>query len=524
MRGARMVTVRHRRRSQSRKQQRYIGKPNGIFQDRVSQVGPNRFAVVAVDCAKRRSKWMLCDFLGRVIIEPTVVEHQSGQLRSMTQTARAAMEAEGIQDSIVGVEVTGIYHRPVLQAFRDADFDTREVHSFASAHFRQTLHPNAKTDDHDLEAIFQATVNGFGLSILPVKEPYLSLQQYVRCRRTLVKQRAKLQTQIRDKLHRTMPGYTELFENGHFFDNRAAIMIAKAYPSAELIRQQGAKAIQQYLKSHKVRVMAKVVDKVIAWSQQAVAPDDCFTSCSDIWMKYVTLHEVISSQITDAERSIASFLAQTPYVLLLSVPGINVISAGEMAGEAGPIEHYASAAALNGRAGLFPSRYQSDEVDRRGGVAWSCNRRLRAACILMAHNLIKCHGYYRGRAELMRSKKVATRDIECRIANRANRMVFQLVGGKQVWRGHGVNRDYLLRKLMLFEQSRQTDVSRIASDLTAAAMHLRGAVAQAEARQLPVAPQRRRGSVQSIGELLVPLLIRLGAIDRESLESATSEA
>jgi transposase len=74
-------------------------------------------------------------------------------------------------------------------------------------------------------------------------------------------------------------------------------------------------------------------------------------------------------QIVQLEREIAHVLVKTPYILLLSHPGINVVSAGEVAGETGPIEHYASAKAITGRAGLFPSRYQSDEVDRDGSLA-----------------------------------------------------------------------------------------------------------------------------------------------------------
>ncbi|MEZ6130214.1 MAG: transposase [Planctomycetaceae bacterium] len=49
-------------------------------------------------------------------------------------------------------------------------------------------------------------------------------------------------------------------------------------------------------------------------------------------------------------------------------PGINVVSAAELAGEMGPIENYASSKSIAGRAGLFPSRYQSDEVDRGGNL------------------------------------------------------------------------------------------------------------------------------------------------------------
>ena len=86
----------------------------------------------------------------------------------------------------------------------------------------------------------------------------------------------------------------------------------------------------------------------------------------------------------------AAFLVKTPYVLLLSVTGINVVSAARLAGEAGPIEHYASARAINGRAGLYPSRYQSDEVDRAdGGLVRQCNRKLRGAAMLVAENLTK---------------------------------------------------------------------------------------------------------------------------------------
>ena len=36
------------------------------------------------------------------------------------------------------------------------------------------------------------------------------------------------------------------------------------------------------------------------------------------------------------------------------------------------------------------------------------------------------------------ARKVDPRDRRCRIANRAMRMVYQLVGGRQLWRGQGV--------------------------------------------------------------------------------------
>ena len=73
-----------------------------------------------------------------------------------------------------------------------------------------------------------------------------------------------------------------------------------------------------------------------------------------------------------SRQSFAGLLVQTPYVLLMGIPGINVVSAAEFAGEMGPIERYATARAITGRAGLFPSRYQSDHVDYPDGQLVRC--------------------------------------------------------------------------------------------------------------------------------------------------------
>jgi hypothetical protein len=188
-----------------------LGKPRGVILARVQKVGPERFGVVAVDCAKARSKWMLCDFYGKVLIPPTIVEHRRVALELATIRLREAIEAHGLQDHLVAVEMTGTYHRPVQRAFRKAGSETRRVHPFASRHYRMPAHADSKTDDHDLEGIFRATVNGFGLVEPEWDERYRILQVLARHRRDLVAKRAKLQSQIRQALERCLPGYAALF-------------------------------------------------------------------------------------------------------------------------------------------------------------------------------------------------------------------------------------------------------------------------------------------------------------------------
>lgn len=521
-----MAATKHTTRNKGKKQtkRRYIGKPSGVIQQRVQDIGPQHFGVIAVDCAKRRSKWMLCDYFGRVIIEPTIVEHHAGALKAMVAQVTAACEAEGIRDSIVGVEMTGVYHKPVQAAFRKAGYDTRTIHPFASSHYRQPLHPDNKTDDTDLEAIFHAAVNGYGLAILPVDDTYRSLQRLCRHRRNLVKQRARLQIQIRVLLHQTMPGYADLWDDDKLFNKSVAMPIAVQFSSAKAIKKAKQTAMAKHLRKNKIRFQERTLDKIHAWSLQAADADPLQHLLTEQWKQLLQLRELLCVQINETERKTANFLVKTPYVLLLSVTGINVVSAGEYAGEAGPIEHYASATAINGRAGLYPGRYQSDEVDRSSSVAKSCNRRLRAACILVAKNLLKCHPYYRGLAAIWKKRGTATVDSQCRLANRANRMVFQIVSGRQVWRGQGVDREYLLLKLREFHREHGTSLEQTVADMNEAIQWLPKSACAAEAKPLAEMASKKRRGPTSIGDLLIPLLARLGVSSETTLESPASEA
>jgi transposase len=518
-----MATVTKKRKAKSAKS-RYIGKPGGLIQQRVQLAGPQHFGVISVDCAKRRSKWMLSDFYGKVIIEPTIVEHTAGAFKAMIVLIKDSLQTNKLIDSIASVEMTGVYHRPIQAALRKAGFDTRTVHPFASEHYRQTLHADLKTDDHDLEAIFHAAINGYGLAILPVDSTYQTLQALVRHRRNLIKQRARLQVQIRVLMHQAMPGFADLFEEDKLFRKSIALPIAKHYGSSAAIKRAGTKGLADYLMKQKIRFHIRTLERIVAWSATAVEPADLAVLLTQQWKQLAQCWDLITQQIDETEREMAKYLAKTPYVLLLSVTGINVVSAAALAGEAGPIEHYASARAITGRAGLFPSRYQSDEVDRNGKVARSCNRRLRAAAMMVAENLIKCHSYYRGLSALWQRQKVDPRDRRVRIANRAMRMVYQLVAGRQVWRGKGVDREYLLMKLREFHRTHQTPIDQTVEDMNEAFKWLPKSAYASEAKSLQELTQKKRRGAKSIGDLLLPLLIRLGVSGTEPLESTSSEA
>ena len=519
-----MATKRKRRNSRKKRTNgtAQLGKPNGIIQPRVEKVGPQHFGVVAVDCAKARSKWMLCDFYGKVLVPPTEVEHARMQMQLATLQFKEACQQHKILDAIVAVEMTGTYHRPIQRAFRKAGAETRLVHPFASKHYRLPAHGDDKTDDHDLEGIFRAAINGFGLLEPTWDETHLLLQMFSRHRRDLVEKRAKLQCQIRQYLERCMPGYADLFSSDNLWTRAVAISVACRAATAEAIREAKTPGVTRWLREEKIRFQARTVEKIVAWSANAADPDPLAEHLSRVWQTLYDDWQSKTKQIRVLEQELAGMLVKTPYLLLLSMPGINVVSAAELAGEMGPIEHYAHAKAITGRAGLFPSRYQSDEVDRADGpLAHFRNARLRAAWMRVADNLIKCNSHYRGKFQLWKQRGVDSRDIRCRIANRASRPVFQMVSGGTLYRHPcRLDRGYVLDKLLTFHREHETPPHEIVGDMQQAVRQIPKKDHSDEAGPLQSKYARcrrsRRKGPQAIGTILVTVLARLGVSGLES--------
>jgi transposase len=229
--------------SRPRQSRRYLttAKPSGSLHPRVQKVGPEHFGIVAVDCAKARSKWMLADFYGTILIPPTLLEHNKQGFDAAITEIRRAIERHQLGDVLVAIERTGIYHLPVKRAFTSQHFEARIVHPLTTKQYRLPADPGNKTDDTDLFAIHRATTNGFGLIEPPLDEIHGPLRLLERYRRTLVRKNAALRNQITALLDVLLPGYTGLFKD--VFDNPAALSIARRVMSASQIRSLGSEGL-----------------------------------------------------------------------------------------------------------------------------------------------------------------------------------------------------------------------------------------------------------------------------------------
>jgi len=235
-----------------------------------------------------------------------------------------------------------------------------------------------------------------------------------------------------------------------------------------------------------------------------------------------------TKEILEIERQSAELLVRTPYVRLMACPGVNVVSAAEYAGEMGPIQHYANSRAITGRAGLCPSRYQSDEVDKSGKLRKRCNRRLRAVLMTIADCLIGCNDHFKSLAKKWHAQGKKAGRTRVKVALRFARISFQIVAGRQVFQHPSLQgRHYILDKLNVFHKEHQTPMADVMRDLKAVIDHLPRAEYAAEAAPLAEELEKikagRRYGPQPLADILPIVLARLGVVPLESKQSGEKD-
>jgi transposase len=518
-----MATARTRKRSNTRRFHHSVAKPRGLLHPRVQQVGPEHFGILCFDCAKLRSKFLLADFYGRVLIPPTTIAHNRPDLDAAVVKVRHAFAEHQLHDGLVAIERTGRYHRLVQRTFAAAGFETRILHPFVTKQYRQPVDPGNKTDDTDLAAIHRATVTGCALVEATRDEAWTTLLLLVRQRRDLVRKGAALNCQIREHLEAALPGLAACFDK--LWDSPVPWHLLQHFPNATQLQAAGLTTVCQSLRQAGIRFQQRTVQAVLDWATQAAPGDVAAEQHRRIALAYYRdrLHK--TQEIQALEGDIASRLVQTPYVLLLSFPGINVVSAADFAAEAGPIEHYANAKAISGRAGLRPCRYQSDQVDKANGpLVRACNRSLRAAILGIADNLIVCNHHFQVLATQWSAQGKDPRHTRVKVGLRFCRIAFQMVAGRQVFRHPAIQgRHYILDKLTAFHRAHDTGMVAVLRDLQAAIAQIPSREHAAEAKPLHEELQRiregRRRGPQPLADILPLVLARLGVGVVQSPES-----
>jgi hypothetical protein len=321
-----------------------------------------------------------------------------------------------------------------------------------------------------------------------------------------------------------MPGYAECF--CHLWDDSPApLLFARHTTSAEAVRQAGVAGLQQLAAQAGLHCRLETFHKILAWAAQA-PPDAGHTLDRRRILTSLDDDRLAKTrQILELERSLAHLVVHTPYLLLMAIPGINIVTVADLAGELGPIALYLNANAITGRAGLMPSRYQSDQVDcANGPLRRRGNRRLRAVLMQTADNLVHCNHYVKARADQWTRAGKDPRWVRVKVAKMFSRLAFAVVAGRQLFPHPCCQpRHYILSKLLSFHSEHGTDPMAMRQDLEAAVEQLpaKSRVVEAQPLQQELDALAHRRGPQPLAAIIPLVLARLAG---RVVQSTASES
>ena len=107
------MAIASRQAARPRRRLTSVAKPSGPIHPRVQKVGPEHFGIVAVDCAKARSKLIHIYLYFNILIQPTTAEHTRQGLDDFVARIRQAMPDRDLHDLIVAIVRTGNDHPPL---------------------------------------------------------------------------------------------------------------------------------------------------------------------------------------------------------------------------------------------------------------------------------------------------------------------------------------------------------------------------------------------------------------------------
>jgi transposase len=420
------------------------------LRQRVRKIGGDKFGVLVVDSSKKNAELWMTDFYGEPLWdESRTFPITDGHLNEMIHVVGNTCRERGLKDLVVGIEQTGRYHRPITRAL-ERRWDVKTIHPFVTKQLRQPASPGVKTDGVDLEAMSRAIISGYGDDQRSLPLLHTKWQLLNRAREDAVERRRRLKQQSQERLHAFMPGYAAMFE--HLWETPAALAIVEVYGSAKRLLASDVESVRERLRSQGMRMMRPTINRMLAWAADAPSPDPGGALNRRLWCDTLRSIEHLGRDIIRYERSLASYLVQTPFVLLLSIPGINVVSASGYGSEVGPITHYIKPSHLNGRAGLFPSRYQSDQTDCADGpMVGGRNARLRDAVMEIVTNLILHNDYFQGWSALRAQRGWSKKKIHVAMANRFNRIAYHMVAGRMLFDHPCLKKRHpVLKKLAVF--------------------------------------------------------------------------
>lgn len=326
--------------------------------------------LVPIDVSKVLQKSMILNYFGEVVDPPfSFMVNQTG-MKVLVDRIRKAAKLTEAERVFVGIEATGHYYEDIVRILTEQGYSVHIINPSSTHEERKQHLTYTKTDDIDLYLIAEALVGNKATNNKISAGHYKALQNLTRVRRSEVNKRSRIKTEIRvlhDQIWREYQGFSVLL-NGKLktrtifsdFWGKASLHILSHYPHASQMIELGEAGLRQLSREHNLKLRQTTIESLLYAAEESVSkPMDSLSSELFLLKQKLKDYEWHTRNIKAYEQEIERVFVETDGLLLLTVPGIGLVTGAEIYCEMGDLSHYSSASQLIKKAGTNPVVKQS---------------------------------------------------------------------------------------------------------------------------------------------------------------------
>lgn len=363
---------------------------NALFE----HVEHRKILVVPIDFAKEIHEAQICRGTGEYLLKkPIRVYNSTLGLDYLAERIAKSCRKYGIDKSSVVVcgEDPPSFSTNFIHGLKSRGLLFVRVNAKEASKLRQST--RASTNALDLNGIAQAAIHRRGYDPADYTGVYAALKQVTRARRRVVKQMTMTKNQIHTQVDVLFPGFLSKSQTDlePFCD--ACLALMEDSFSAKRIQRMRTSKLEKVLKKNRIRDPQAMAASLKELSNRvAEAPAELAMIMSSTLTAFVQLVRQQQQSIDQLEESCAQLLTQTPCFILLTIPGLGIVMAAEIAAELGDPAKWPAAKLIASYAGIVSRIKNTGDPDNEPAVLnlpRDCNHRLKNALLWIAEHIIR---------------------------------------------------------------------------------------------------------------------------------------
>jgi transposase len=348
--------------------------------------------IVGIDVAKELHWARFTDYRGLEIGKATKITNDKQGFVNIVASIETTCKLKGLNKVLVGMEPTGHYWKPLAHYLSMHGLKVVMINPYHTKRAKE-LDDNSptKSDRKDSLTIARLIRDGRYYEVYLPRNVYAELRVLSNTRIGLMKRQNALKNNITAVMDEYFPEIKAVFK--HPLKGKASLQILKNCPFPELILALGAEGVLvEIKKAVQKSVGRKKACELVEAAQNSIGVNYALRSAHLKLKLMIEELELLARQLVQIEEKMSIALNETGYKeLILSIPGIGIVSAASLLGEIGDPSRFTHPNQINTMAGYNLVENSSGQNQSRTVISKRGRKNLRSilyqiALVMVARN------------------------------------------------------------------------------------------------------------------------------------------